>query len=82
VRTSFGVVNEAAQATDVNSALARFLASVTEFTNAADTDQSETDSDTNINESVRASDTVSSRYLWEPINDDQVPNWKPINTVN
>ena len=82
IRTTTGLVDDTVQATDVDSALAIFLATVLENTSAADTDGSTNDSETRIIESVQASDKVSSRFLWEPINDDQTPNWKPINTVN
>jgi hypothetical protein len=82
IRTTTGLVDDTVQATDVDSALAIFLATVLENTSAADTDESSGDTQTRVAESAQASDRVSSRFLWEPINDDQTPNWKPINTVN
>jgi len=34
-----------------------------------------------INETVYALDSVTGRYLWEPIDDTQTANWAPITTT-
>lgn len=55
------------------------MVKITENTTAADEDGAESDNDVFSQESARASDVVSCRYLWELINDSQTADWVEIN---
>ena len=66
---------------DSQSASLSAVASILEIGDAVDVAFANGSFYATINETVYALDSVTGRYLWEPIDDTQTANWAPITTT-
>ena len=74
----YASLDESATGSDSNAAKVNFAVSVAEGVTASDADSAAAAFIVAILESVTASDQIDGRYLWEPINDDDTPDWTDI----
>jgi hypothetical protein len=72
-------VSEAASGVVAVSAQAQFFASIQELVNTQDSSNAVASFLARVVETGRASDVISCRYLWEPVDDNQTSNWQNVN---
>lgn len=75
-----GKVSESASAADVDTALMNFKVMINEIVTATVVNiASGMTFDSKVTELVTASDVIGGAYLWNPVDDDQTPNWQNLN---